>query len=180
MSEYGILSCCGPCPALAQWFKVMGWIKYLEIKPNEIVMFPFVRAQEASELFTQFAISNSGPENWPHIVRLYFLTKLSWKIVNCWMQRNITSAAFSLLLVAKIKTFSLSPFVKSQCASVFIPHPSLDSSFSISLIIQASQWYSCLWCFFNVFLTCAFISSHHRVSVELPVLLVPQVPLVCL
>lgn len=65
MSEYGILSCCGPQPALAQWFKVMGWIKYLEIKPNETVMFPFVRAQGASEVFTQFAISISRPENWP-------------------------------------------------------------------------------------------------------------------
>lgn len=60
MSEYGILSCCGPRPALAQWFKVMGWIKYLKITPNEIVMFPFVRAQEASEVFTQFAILFQG------------------------------------------------------------------------------------------------------------------------
>lgn len=41
MTEYAILSCCGPQLALAEWFKVMGWIKCLEINPNEIVMSTF-------------------------------------------------------------------------------------------------------------------------------------------
>lgn len=38
-------------PWFKWWFKVLGWIKYLKIRANKIVMPPFVRAQGLPKSF---------------------------------------------------------------------------------------------------------------------------------